>query len=816
MKLPNLAALILLLNACVAAHSSEMGDTHDPSTASRAVLSSTMKDFEAYCVRCHGTEGSGTELGKGLQVPNLRSSEVQTQPISKLSATVRDGTRRMPAFGGILTNLQIQLLTEFVKNLARHVDDPGETRSESTHVTVNTRVARSLFRRQRDWPVYGGGPENDHYSPLTQINQRNVKQLIVAWNFNTKEAGGLQTSPIVVEGVLYGITPSQRVFALNGATGELLWEFDSGIRGTQPDRGLAYWAHGSDKRVLVGVMNFVFELDAATGKPITSFGSKGRIDLREGLGREPAMSQSIWLTSPGVVFEDLLIVGGKNPDTLPAPPGDIRAFDVRTGKLHWTFHTIPHPGEFGSETWPPEAWKSSGAANNWAGMALDRRRGIVYVPTGSVAFDHYGADHIGDNLFSTCLIALDARTGRRIWHFQVVRHDIWDRDLPSAPTLLTVKQNGRRIDAVAQTTKQGFVYLLDRSNGTPLFPIEYHKYPASTVSGEITSDKQPLPTKPAPYARQLLTEELLTNRTPEAHAWAVENFRKYRSEGQFVPFSIGKDTVIFPGFDGGAEWGGSAVDPKTGIIYINSNDVASTSALVESPADNDSRGIYLSQCSICHGQDMTGSPPSVPSLVTLGTRLSASEVTGIIKNGKGRMPGFLGIGDEKISALVNYLISGENKKVPSSEPNSVATRYRSTGHHKFLDPDGYPAVAPPWGTLNAIDLNTGEYIWTIPLGEYPELTSKGFKGTGTENYGGPIVTAGGLVFIGATIFDNKFRAFDKSNGQLLWETTLPFAGNATPATYQVNGRQFVVIAAGGGKNRKSPSGGVYVAFALPH
>lgn len=669
--------------------------------------------------------------------------------------------------------------------------------------------------QHQDWPAYGGAPENNHHSKLAQINRENVKRLSVAWSFDTQEEGGLQTSPIIVEGVLYGITPTQRVFALDAATGTLLWTFDSRIPGTQPDRGLAYWAEGHDRRILVGVMNFVYALEAANGKPIPSFGSGGRIDLRENLGREPASSQSVVLTSPGVVYKDLIIFGGRNPETLPAPPGDIRAYDVRTGKLRWSFHTIPHPGEFGYATWPKDAWKTSGAANNWAGMTLDPRRGILYAPTGSAAFDFYGADRVGDDLFANCLLALNAQTGERIWHFQAVRHDLWDRDFPSPPALLAVKRDGKEVDAIAQTTKQGFVYLFDRVTGESLFPIAYRQYPPSTVPGEMAASEQPLPARPAPFARQLLTADLLTMRTPEAHQWAVEQFKKFRSEGQFVPFSIGKDTVVFPGFDGGAEWGGPAVDPETGIIYINSNDVAWTGALAPNTGENGPRAIYLSQCSVCHGEKMTGSPPAMASLTGVGERLTSSQIAMIIKNGKGRMPGFPNLPEGQLSALINFLTSGESKELAATAPPPAATKYRFTGYNKFLDPEGYPAVAPPWGTLNAINLNTGEYAWKIPLGEYPELASKGQKNTGTENYGGPIVTAGGLLFIGAANFDKKFRAFDKSTGELLWEATLPFSGNATPATYAVNGRQFVVIAAGGGKDLKSKSGGVYVAFALP-
>jgi quinoprotein glucose dehydrogenase len=677
------------------------------------------------------------------------------------------------------------------------------------------RTDNSSPAKQQDWPVYGGSPENDHYSGLTQISRENVKRLAVAWSYETGEEGGLQTSPIIVAGVLYGITPTQKIFALNAATGKVLWKFDSGIKGTQPDRGLAYWTDGQSARILVGVMNFVYALDASTGAAIPGFGAQGRIDLRENLGREPASAQSIFLTSPGIVYKDLFIVGGRNPETLPAPPGDVRAYDVRTGALRWSFHTIPHPGEAGYETWPKDAWETSGAANNWAGMTVDAKRGILYVPTGSAAFDFYGGDRVGDDLFADCLIALDAETGKHIWHFQEVRHDLWDRDLPAPPALLTVKRDGKPIEAIAQTTKQGFVYLFDRADGKPLFPIAYKKYPSSNIPGESTAAEQPLPSRPAPFARQTLTADLLTARSPEMHRWAVEQFRNLRSEGQFVPFSVGKETVVFPGFDGGGEWGGPAIDPQTGIIYINANDVAWTGELAENTGAHSARNIYLSQCGLCHGENLGGSAPTIPSLVGVGERLTAKQIADTIKNGKGRMPGFPNLTADQMFALITYLTSEVNKEVASSGPPAAGMKYRLTGYKKFLDPEGYPGVAPPWGTLNAIDLNTGEYVWKIPLGEYPELAAKGMKDTGTENYGGPMVTAGGLLFIGATNFDRKFRAFDKATGALLWETTLPFSGNATPATYEVDGRQFVVIAAGGGKDPRSSSGGVYVAFALP-
>ncbi|HUK47441.1 MAG TPA: PQQ-binding-like beta-propeller repeat protein [Terriglobales bacterium] len=677
-------------------------------------------------------------------------------------------------------------------------------------------LANAQAQQEIDWPIYGGNSQNTHYSPLAQITKSNVKQLEVAWSYDSGERGGLQTSPLEIDGTLYGITPSQKIFALDAATGALKWKYDSGVVGTQPDRGLAYWASpdNKDRRIIVGVMNFVYELDAETGQPVYSFGDHGRIDLRDDLGRDPKTG-FIALTSPAVVYKDLFIVGGRLPETLPALPGDIRAYDVRTGKLRWIFHTIPHPGEFGYDTWPKDAWQHSGSANNWTGMTVDQKTGIVYAPTGSAVFDFYGGDRIGDDLFADCELALNAETGERIWHFQGVHHDLWDRDFPSPPTLVSVMHDGKRVDAVVQTTKQGFVYLFDRANGTPLFPVEEHKYPPSDLKGEVAAATQPLPTKPAPYARQRLTEDMLTNRTPEAHAWVLQQFRTYRSDGQFVPLSTGKNTVIFPGFDGGAEWGGSAFDPNTGILYVNSNEMAWAVELAENTANQASgKGIYQSQCTICHRDDMKGSPPLFPSLVGIQDRMTLEQIADRIRNGGGRMPGFPNLTADEVNALVKFLTAGENKELSSGQPEPPLMRYRFSGYTRFHDPDGYPAVAPPWGTLNAIDLNTGDYAWKIPLGEYPDLAAKGMKNTGSENYGGPIVTAGGVLFIGATNYDKKFRAFDKDTGELLWETTLPFAGNATPITYEVKGTQYVVIAAGGGKDLKSPSGGVYVAFAL--
>jgi quinoprotein glucose dehydrogenase len=659
---------------------------------------------------------------------------------------------------------------------------------------------------------YGGDAAGARYSPLQQINRNNAHKLEVAWRYDTADgAGDTQTQPVIVDGVLYGITPTHKVFALDAATGKELWKFDSGLTGRGPNRGVAYWASGDDKRVFVAVQHFLYALNATTGKAIAGFGANGRVDLREGLGRNPS-EVSVVLTTPGVVYKDLLIVGGRFPESLPAAPGDIRAYDARTGKLRWVFHTIPRPGEFGYHTWPKEAWRYAGAANNWAGMVVDEKRGIVFAPTGSAASDFYGADRVGDNLFANTLLALDAATGKRLWHFQAVRHDLWDRDFPSPPTLVTIRRNGRRIDAVAQTTKTGHVYLFERATGRPLFPIAYKKYPASDVPGEITAAMQPLPLKPAPFSRQELTEDLLTTRTPAAREWALNEFRRFNVGGQFLPFKVGQETIIFPGFDGGAEWGGSAFDPATGWLYVNANEMAWRASLAENQNNNSGRQLYLRNCAVCHGDDLKGNPP----LDGVSAKHDTKALTSIIRQGAGRMPAFPNLQPTEIAAIAQYLLSGESKELSNKATSTKQPKYRFTGYKRFLDPDGYPAIAPPWGTLNAIDLNTGKYAWRIPLGEYPELVAQGMKNTGSENYGGPVVTAGGLVFIAATNFDRKFRAFDKTTGQLLWETTLPFAGNATPATYAVNGRQFVVVHATGGKARRGePSGSVYLAFALP-
>ncbi|RMG74904.1 MAG: pyrroloquinoline quinone-dependent dehydrogenase [Bacteroidetes bacterium] len=684
----------------------------------------------------------------------------------------------------------------------------------------------------QDWPVAGGHKGQDHYSTLNQITPANVARLEPAWTYHSGGAdpdnlSQIQCNPIVMDGIMYGSTPTLNVFAIDAATGEERWRFDpSEGKGFQNfgmglNRGVTYWSDGDEARIFCTEGYYLYALNALTGRPILSFGDSGMVDLHVGLGPK-AMGSYLSSNSPGIIYQDLIIMGTRVSEGNDAAPGHIRAFDVRTGELAWIFHTIPQPGEPGIETWPEDAWNRIGGANAWAGMALDDERGIVFVPTGSASYDFYGGNRHGENLYANCLIALNAATGERIWHFQTVHHDLWDRDLPAPPNLVTVTHEGRKIEAVAQITKHAQVFLFDRETGEPLFPIEERPVPASDLPGEETWPTQPFPVKPPPFARQRLTEADLTDRTPEAHAAVLARFREVRSDGQFVPPSR-EGSVIFPGFDGGGEWGGAAFDPTNSTLYVNGSVMPWILTMVpvireaSSLLADQGKPLYLTACGTCHGADRLGGEfmGKVPSLLGLQERLPEDRADSVIRYGRGVMPGYGHLEDQQIEALLAYLYDKSDPAEVSlqREDDPYFIPYASTGYNRFLDPDGYPAVKPPWGTLTAIDLNAGEIRWQVPLGDMPDAYGPGAPPTGTENYGGPVVTAGGVLFIAATK-DERFRAFDKETGELLWETELPAAGYATPATYEVGGRQFVVIACGGGK-LGTKSGDAYLAFALP-
>jgi quinoprotein glucose dehydrogenase len=700
-------------------------------------------------------------------------------------------------------------------------------------------------KEYKSWTVYNGGNEAMKYSSLMQIDTSNVSQLQVAWTYHTGDAdtvygSQIQCNPIMVDGVLYGVGPQMKLFAIDALTGREKWVFDSNSK-TPTDinpmflqhiminsRGVAYWTDGKDdNRIFFTAGSNTFAIDARTGKPIPSFGNNGSIDLHEGLDRD-VKDLFVVNTSPGIIYKNLIILGTRVDEAPPSAPGHIRAFDVITGKLKWIFHTIPQPGEPGYETWEDKnAWKHMGGANTWSGFSLDEKRGIVFAPTGSAAYDFYGGKRKGANLYANCLLALDAATGKLIWHFQLVHHDLWDKDLPSPPALITLTKEGKQIDAVAQTTKNGMVYVFERETGKSIFDIVETAVDTTTdLDGEKVWPTQPIPQKPAPFVRQHLTnddinpylndslKELLTN-----------NLKSFRHDHMYTP--PGKTpSLIFPGFDGGGEWGGPAFDPQTGILYVNANEMAWIMEMRENKIEQPKKEswlqagerLYRQHCSTCHGLDRKGSGNN-PTLINVQSKYKNEEFLTLVNSGRRMMPAFKHISDNDKNAIATFVLDvkqDQKKEFVGGEVKFDSANfmpYKMKGYTKFLSPEGYPAISPPWGTLNAINLNTGEFVWKTALGEYAELKAKGIPPTGTENYGGPVVTAGGLVFIGASR-DGKLRAFNKANGKLLWEYNLPAPAFATPAVYELNGKQYLVIACGGGKLR-TKSGDAYIAFALP-
>ncbi len=672
-----------------------------------------------------------------------------------------------------------------------------------------------------DWPTYLGNTQRNLYSPLRQIDRGNVAQLKVAWTYDTGEKGEYQANNLIVAGVLYTATQSRKVVALDAETGRELWQWDPAKTrarsGGRRQRGLVFWQNdsGGEQRLFTAVGNYLIALNPKTGRLLTNFGDQGFIHLGSGLDTDD--TPPVGLNTPGVVYKDILIIGGLGG------AGAVRGLDVRTGARRWIFHLIPRPGEVGYETWPAEAYKTATGLMPWPGQALDEKRGIVYVATKTAEPDFYGGERHGQNLFANSLVALDAATGKRLWHYQIVHHDLLDKDLPCAPVLLTVTHRGKKVDAVAQGSKHGNLFVFDRVTGEPLWPIEEKPVPASTLRGEQAWPTQPFPTKPAPLMRQRYTEDDVSPISPEALALTRDRIRLSPNFGPFPTPSL-KETVMFPGFDGGMEWGGGAADPD-GIYYVNINEIPWILQMVETqradgtPLPRGERD-YLIHCAACHGTDRAGFPlAGFPSLLDVATRRTPDEIARITRQGFGRMPAFDRITETQREGILAYVL-GESPRAGSrpDEPASAAAArnvpsYAFGGFRRWADQAGYPAIKPPWGTLNAVDLNTGELKWKVPLGEYRELTARGIPPTGTENYGGPVVTASGLIFIAATA-DETIRAFDKETGAVLWQAPLPFGGNATPSVYMVNGRQFLVISAGGGKSGR-PAGGSLVAFALP-
>ncbi|MEO6994518.1 MAG: c-type cytochrome, partial [Lacunisphaera sp.] len=596
----------------------------------------------------------------------------------------------------------------------------------------------------RDWPVYLGDKSASHYSTLAEITPENVSQLQVAWTWHGGDArpdtSQIQCNPLVIDGIVYATTAQLTLVALDGRTGRELWKFQpkepNGV-----NRGLTYWADGDDRRILFGAGHWLQEVDLKTGHLIENFGDHGYVDLSEGLGRD-VHGFAIQANTPGVIFRNLLILStrvGEGP--APAAPGHIRAYDVRTGKMVWRFNTIPHPGEPGYETWPADAWKHTGGVNAWAGMTVDEERGLVFCPIGSATFDFWGGDRVGNDLYADCLLVLDAATGKHVWHYQFTHHDLWDRDPPAPPSLLTIHRDGREIPAVEQTTKSGHVWVFNRETGEPLFPIEEIAVPSSDLAGEVTSPTQPLPLKPAAFTRQLFTADEITNRTPEAHRAVLERFARLRPHTRFAPPSR-EGTIIFPGFDGGAEWGGAAVDPQ-GILYVNENEMAWVLTMIDSSgATSLGQQVYLQNCTGCHGADRKGNPMSnIPSLIDIKNRLSHDQIMEVILKGRAVMPSWGFLSEQQRSAVVSYLTGVPETAPPKTtgdwqvflpdnhKSETPPPPYTHSGYNRWLDPDGYPAIKPPWGTLNAIDLNTGDYLWRVTLGEYPELTARGVPPT---------------------------------------------------------------------------------------